>query len=369
MLTLAIASPIVRRIVDRFGVQQSALFYVVAASLCYVLLASSLRNLGGYHAIHAGIAGLGAAAAAVAYRRIIARHFVDARGLALSIASLGPSIAAAFAPLLVGVAIAAWGWRGGYLLLAAMIPALLLLRRELSAASGQAHLASTTGSAVSALSRRRFVHFLATFGFFSLGVGGLIVHSVPMLPYARVAVADAARLAGLLGVAVTVGRFIGGFLADRYFAPFILAGVALAAAMGCYSLAAFVIGDARVAALAVGFSLAAEADHMGYVVSHYVDRDCYGRTFGCIYVVFIIGIDMSSTILSLSIERPESYTPGLMGCATLLWVAASLFAPIMSTLDVARRTSNHIDTGRPCRSDGASEIQHQCRRRNRYPTS
>lgn len=331
-LTLAAASPIVGRIVDRFGVKRSALVSVTAATLCYLLLAASLSSLTIYYAAHIGIAGLGAAAAPVAYTRIIAVHFTAARGLALGITLLGPSLAAALAPSAVNAAIASLGWKGGYLLLAALtaaiIPALLLLRESVPARDRTQASAARPISAGPGLPMARLAHLVAAFGAFSLGVGGLIVHFVPILTDAGAAMADAARLAGILGLAGIVGRLVGGYLADHLFAPAILVAVALAAAAGCVAMATLGAGSATFTALAVGFSLGAEADLMGYVVSRYVAKAQYGRIFGWVYGAFIVGIGISPMILSLSVEQLESYTPGLLGCGALLIAAAALFAAL-----------------------------------------
>lgn len=329
-LTLAAASPIVGRIVDRFGVKRSALFSVVAAALCYLVLAAWLSSLWLYYAAHIGIAGLGAAAAPVAYTRIIAVHFTAARGLALGMTLLGPSIAAALAPSAVSAAIASLGWKGGYLLLAALtgavIPALLLLREGASTPSAARPIEPEAGATGPALRTATLLHFLAAFGIFSLGVGGMIVHFVPLLTDAGVTIADAARLAGVLGIAGIIGRLVGGYLADHLFAPLILSIVAVAAAAGCIAIAVFGVGSALFAAVAVGFSLGAEADLMGYVVSRYVPRARYGRVFGWIYAAFIVGIGVSPMLLSLSVEQFGNYTPGLLGCGGLLVAAAVMFA-------------------------------------------
>jgi MFS family permease len=326
-LTLAVASPLVGRIVDRFGVRKSAIASICAAAGCYLLLATTLSSLPRYYAAHVAIAGLGAAAAPVAYTRIIAAHFVAARGLALGLTLLGPSIAAAVAPPLAAHVIETGGWQAGYLLLAAataaMLPCVLLLRE---APGRQVQPSAIIAMAAHpALPRLLLGRLIAAFAVFSLGVGGLIVHFMPMLTDAGLPMATAARIAALLGIAGIAGRLVGGVLADRCFAPFILAGVAVSAALGCLSLAIFGSSAAIFAALAVGFSLGAEADLMGYVVSRYYPQHIYGRMFGWTYAAFIVGIGVSPMIIGLIHDQTRSYAPGLAGSTFLLLIAALLF--------------------------------------------
>lgn len=326
-MTLAVASPLVGRIVDRVGVRKSALASICAATACYLILATTLSTLPFYYAAHVAIAGLGAAAAPVAYTRIIAAHFVTARGLALGLTLLGPSIAAAIAPPVAAHVIETGGWQAGYQLLAAltaaMLPCLLLLRETITAGSSLQDVQSNP--VTHALPAFLLSRLIFAFAVFSLGVGGLIVHFVPMLTDAGISMATAARMAALLGVAGIAGRLVGGVLADRYFAPYILAGVAVSAALGCLSLAVMGSSAGIFAALAVGFSLGAEADLMGYLVSRYYPKHIYGRMFGWTYASFIVGIGISPMIVGMIHDQTQSYTLGLAGSTLLLAIAALLF--------------------------------------------
>lgn len=327
-LSLAAASPVVGRVVDGLGVRRAAALSILAAVGIYGLLALFLSGIAYFYAAHVLIAALGAAAAPVAYTRIVTNHFTNARGLALGIALLGPSLAATLGPTAVTWAITSGGWRGGYLLLAAligaMLPFLLLLRDERTAAPVTG-VASDVSNWFEGRRRRVFVLMLAAFGLFSLGIGGLIVHLIPMLTDAGMSASQAAATAGLIGLSGIAGRLAGGAAADHIFAPYILLAVALAASAGCLTLAISGTAFAAIAAIAIGFSLGAEADLMGYLVSRYFAKAAYGRVFGWLYAVFIAGVGLSPLLLGVAFDRFGDYVVALWTCAALLLAAAVLF--------------------------------------------
>lgn len=344
-LALAAASPVVGRLIDRIGVRRSAAASIVAAATCYWLLSSSLSGLEGFYAAHIAIPVLGAAAAPVAYTRIVALHFTKMRGLAMGITLLGPSLAAATAPAIIAGAIGKSGWQGGYLTLAGlmllMLPFLLLLRETDGHSPSMA--ASTSSVEVSLYSagesRRIFLTLLLALGLFSLGIGGPIVHLVPLLVDSGMTAIDAAAIAGLIGVSGIVGRLAGGALADRMFAPYILVTVALLASAGCAMLATLGVMAAAPTAVVIGLSLGAEADMMGYLVSRYFPRRNYGRVFGWQYAAFISCVGLSPLMLGFSHDLYGTYRIGLGVCALLLVASAGVFVSLPGFRDVGAPTS------------------------------
>lgn len=333
-LALAAASPFVGRLIDRIGVRRAAAASIIAVASCYWILSSSLSGLDGFYAAHVAIPILGAAAAPVAYTRIVALHFTKMRGLAMGIALLGPSLAAATAPAFIAGAIGRGGWQGGYRTLAGlmllMLPFLLLLKETgRSTASGEAAAEQAGFQLYTAgESRRIFLTLMLALGLFSLGVGGPIVHLVPLLVDSGMTAVDAAAIAGLIGLAGIVGRLAGGALADRMFAPYILVTVALLAGAGCAMLATLGVAAAAPMAVAIGFSLGAEADMMGYLVSRYFPRSTYGRVFGWQYAAFISCVGLSPLMLGYARDLYGGYSLGLGLCAALLVAAAGVFVSL-----------------------------------------
>lgn len=328
--SLALSSPVVGVLVDRLGVKRTAALSIVFAAVCYAAIAQFLAGLPFFYAAHVAIAVLGAAAAPVAYTRVVVNHFVRARGLALGITLLGPSLVAAVAPTVLVTVITDHGWAVGYLVIAAAILSVLaflpLLGREEPAATKHQNATNKPVTMFpSSESRSIFATLMGAIALFSLGIGGLIVHLVPMLVDEGISAQQAAQIAGLIGLSGIVGRLVGGALADRIFAPFILIGVALLAALGCLFFALGSLTAAIIATPLIGFALGVEADLMGYLVSRYFPREAYGRVFGWQYAMFISGVGIGPLILGKVRDKFGTYDPALFGCVVLLLLAAALF--------------------------------------------
>lgn len=331
--SIAVSSPVVGILVDRLGVKRAAALSIMAASVCYAALALFLGSLPLFYAAHVAIAILGSAAAPIAYTRVVVSHFEAARGLALGIVLIGPSLVAAFAPTIITSVIARFGWSGGYFAMAAGILSVLLFLPLLREHTYETQPAAVMPEASVSMFETRddkviFAKLMIGLALFSLGIGGLIVHLVPLLLDEGISAPQAAQIAGLIGLSGIVGRVVGGALADRIFAPFILVGVALLAAFGCLLFTLGGMAAAMLAALLLGFALGAEADLMGYLVSRYFRREVYGRVFGWQYAMFISGIGVGPLALGRVRDAYGTYTPALLSCAVLLGLAAILFAKL-----------------------------------------
>lgn len=331
--SIAVSSPVVGILVDRLGVKRAAAMSIIMASICYAALALFLGSLSVFYAAHVVIAILGSAAAPIAYTRIVVSHFETARGLALGIVLIGPSLVAAFAPAIITAVIAQFGWSGGYFAMAGAILSVLLFLPLLRARTNEIEPKAAIPEVSVPMFETRadkviFATLMIGLALFSLGIGGLIVHLVPLLVDEGISAPQAARIAGLIGLSGIIGRVVGGALADRIFAPFILVGVALLAAFGCLLFTLGGVAVAMLAALLLGFALGVEADLMGYLVSRYFRREVYGRVFGWQYAMFISGVGVGPLALGRVRDAYGTYTPALFSCAILLVLAAFAFAKL-----------------------------------------
>ena len=251
-----------------------------------------------------------------------------ARGLALGIALGGAGLVAFAVPQILGGTIAE-DWRGGYRILGVAILVgallvLLLMPRHRPVATGPADAAAPGFRIAPLLRTPLFARLAVAFLAISLAVGGLTVHLVPLLRDAGVAPASAAATAGLVGIAVIVGRVVSGLLVDRFFAPRVMVGVLLVAALGHVAL---VVGGptfASAAAVGVGLALGAEVDVVGYLVARYYGMAAYSRMFGVFYAVFTLGVGASPLLMAAVRGSTGSYTAPLLGAVALLGVAVVL---------------------------------------------
>ena len=132
---------------------------------------------------------------------------------------------------------------------------------------------------------------------------------------------QAVELAAIIGLAVLLGRLIGGYLIDKYWAPGI-AFVFLAAP----ALALYILGQpgtstnlATIAIFMIGFGAGVEYDFMAYMVSKYFGMRRYAAIYGAIYGFFAIGAGFGPSIMAILADQ-QQWTTTLTQAGILLFV-------------------------------------------------
>ena len=331
-IVLAIASPFVGRLVDRVGVRPVVSFAMPALALAAVGMSFVPGNLFLYLCAISLLCLAGAGTSPVVFTRLIAAHFKVHRGLALGLLLSGTGVAAALAPAFFTPFVAAHGWREGYRLLAGILivalPVVLIgLGRDrgplLRPAAPSPRAEAPRISFFTLFRDWRFRLMLASFFSLALGIGGLIVHFVPMLLDGGMDAARAGRTAGLIGIAVILGRIGAGALIDRVHAPFVAAAMLVAAAIGCVLLVTGGTHLAGVAAMLIGLAMGAEVDLIGFLVARYIGLSAYGSAYGVLYGTFAIGSTAGPYLVGLSFDATGNYRLALT-CAALLLASAAV---------------------------------------------
>jgi predicted MFS family arabinose efflux permease len=277
---------------------------------------------------------LGSASSPLAYTRAINSVFVRQRGLALGIALSGAGVAATFGPVLISNAIAAFGWRGAYFAMAlftAVVGVVIVI--VLSRLSGAKTPVTMDADAASndfkmAKASRPYWIIMAAIFSLSLGLGGLMIHFVPILLEMDFTTSNAAKIAGVIGIAVVLGRLLVGFAVDRIFAPRVAIAILLACVCGVLALATLGSVVAVPAAFVIGFSVGAEVDLIGYLVARYFGINAYGQIYGRQYATFLIATGLSPVILGAVRDATGNYTASLFTAAAFMVLSASLFAKL-----------------------------------------
>ncbi|PWT88515.1 MAG: MFS transporter [Proteobacteria bacterium] len=328
---------------DRIGSRPLAVIgmLVVAAGLAAASAAGSLIQV--YLAYGLGV-GLGVGCAYVPAIGAVQRWFIKRRGFASGLAVSGIGLGTLAMPPLASLLIATFGWRGAYLVLAAIAALLgggfsLLIENDPrgrglgpdgdvsdSAAQSVNQAGSTVGEA---LRSARFVGLYLSCLICSFGDFVPFVH---LVPYARdhgVATSSSVLLLGMIGVGSTAGRFLLGGLADRIGRDrsliMVLLGMALAMAIWATSASAWALA---------GFAFVYGVFYGGWVaVLPAVVMDYFGGRnvsgiIGILYTSVAFGTLIGPSAAGFVYDATHSYTLPILISTTANIVAAVVVAMI-----------------------------------------
>ena len=337
-----VAGPLIGVLSDRYGARRMVLIGVVALAL--VLAGFSLVQT----VFHLYIASvllvfLGAGTGPITYTKIIAAWFNKRRGLALGIALIGIGVGGALAPIVSQALIGEYGWRGAYKYLGLIVflvsfpPLFFILRDRPPKALNQTSTAQTTvqdaSSAEDGLSVRQAIRtkefWLLAVGFLIVAMGnsGGLVHLPPLLTDAGLTPERAALYAGLMGVGVTIGRAVGGYLLDIFHAPYVAI---------CFLIGPFIAYSyfqsgidpnwAFVPVLLFGIGIGAEFDVIPFLVTRYFGLKNFGVIYGINISTFSIGTGLGPAIMGFGYDKYGNYDTSIMVSMGALIVGSILIS-------------------------------------------
>lgn len=328
---LAAVSPFIGAAVDRFGLVKPIALSLIGLVISFILLGTFMNSLSAFIALSALMAILGGASSPLAYTRAINAVFEKHRGLALGLVLSGTGIAATFAPSIVSDIIEMHGWRMAYFALAGFVAVsglaivFVLVRVTKESTEISPHKVPSEPAPTVRINRTIFWRLLAAVFLLAIGVGGLIVHFVPILVEQGISSSAAAKTAGVIGVAVILGRLVVGALVDRVFAPIVAAIVIFLCIAGIFTLIFGGGNAAGIAAFAIGFAIGAEVDLIGYLVARYFGMTAYGRIYGQQYAAFLFGTGLSPVLIGRIADISDGYMTALYCSVGVLFVAAVMF--------------------------------------------
>lgn len=328
ILTLAIVAPVLGWVADRLRAR-----LVIAASLTALALGLALfsqlnGNLALYYLGFAALAVAAGGTSTVVYAKLLTSAFSQNRGLALGLAMMGNGATGILLPVLMVPFAATTGWRASYLVLAGIVLTAMPLVVFLIGPQPRSKIAQSTDmpeATQKAIFNRIFLILAICFAVIPFAVAGLHLHFVSYLDDIGMIRAEVAAIAGLAGASLALARIATGFLIDRVFAPYVAAAM-----MGCSAVALAVLVHwgapaAFLGAVAIGVSIGAELDLIGYLVARYFHSKHFGRIYGLLYSAVLIGSAASPIAYGLVADRTGSYDYALIAASTLLAIAAMLF--------------------------------------------
>ncbi len=341
ILAAALTMPLAGRVLDAVGARVLALWAIALFGLSVMSLYFVPGNLWLFYTWFIVIGVMAAGAAPGPFARAISAWFDKRRGIALGLCMAGVGLGAAIMPLLARTSIAAFGWRGAYVVIGcvilAILPVLLWLfhnepgdmdcyvDNDPAAGSTAAQNRSFGLSTREAFQQRSFWVLLVAFLIAAFTINGCTVHMVPMLTDRGVSFEAAAGVASMIGLALIFGRVLAGYLLDKLFAPYVAIAFLCGPIIGMLLLSQGAAGSVAVlSALLLGLGVGAEVDLIAYLVGRYFGLKAFGEIYGYLFGIFIVGTGLGPLIMGFGFDHFGGYSPMLIGFAGLLALSCLL---------------------------------------------
>ncbi len=330
-----IMSPLIGLVADKYGVRKTVLGAVLLFGLTFIAFALNTGSKGLYLTLWALLSITGAGTLPMTWTRAVNNWFHKNRGLALGVTLMGTGLFGAAAKLYASYLIENYGWKMAYLGMGALplliaLPIAFIWFRDINdkrvakrAADLKAEFpdlvtTETYGMSLGeAFKDKKFWLLALAFIPISFAIGGPIPNLEKMLSSKGFDFNQAVILASFLGYSVLLGRVIGGYLIDRFWAPLISFILLCAPAISCYLLFQPEVSYsmALVAICILGFAAGVEYDILGFLVSKYFGMKYYSTIYGMLYSFFALGAGFGPYIFSRSFTATGSYDQILLYAA------------------------------------------------------
>lgn len=333
LAALAIAAPIVGWLADRFRTSLITGTSMAAMGCGFLILTTADGAFAWYLTVFVLTAFVAAGVSTIPFARAVSIAFPDNRGKALGLAMLGNGVSGILLPQLLVPLVASSGWRAGFVALAIVAftaaPIMFVLMRIGETAPGTSRLEASDSnergmSVREALGSRPFRLLAIAFLMIAFAAAGLQLHFVAILGDKQLSIEWIAWYTSAIGVALTLTRVVTGYLLDAYRAQYVSAGIMILGASAVVVFAAAGTWGSVFGAIAIGLTVGAEIDMVGYFSSRYFGFASYGRVYGLLYASTLVGTATSPLVYGAVKDAYGTYTPALIGAATLLGISAGL---------------------------------------------
>ena len=325
------AGPLAGLLAERWGVRRVALASTASFGFAFMLPALSNGSLALFYASWAIIAITGAGTLPITWTRAVNQRFEVRKGFALGLSLMGTGLFGILCKPYLAWVIGAFGWRAGYIALGLLplliaLPVGFLLFRDDEVPDGDDAPPPVSGLTLAETLRDwRFWLIALALLPISFSLAGPVPNLENILKHSGMTPERMVALTPLVGVTALLGRLIGGWLLDRFWAPavgFVILGLP---AVSCWILAgdALSFEMAAVAILLIGFALGVEYDLIAYLVARYFGLKSYAAIYGILYVCFSIGSGLAPLVFGRDFDAHGNYHLALTGSSVALVLSAA----------------------------------------------
>jgi MFS family permease len=357
-------SPLIGRVVDRFGPRPSQLLGAVALGLGFFLL-RGIETLTQYYVLMGVVVAFGSTALGhLPSNAAVANWFVRRRGRALGIATAGISMGGVIFVPLTQYLIEAYGWRNAFALLAGIVvlvsmpPVALFMRRSPESmglrpdgdvpAGDSPHIdydeeLQRSWTPSQAIRHRNFWLIAAAFALTMMGIAVTLLHQISFLVDRGFEARHASWVLGAIALMGILGKLGFGTLLDRFGQRRVIIGCFALQAVGLICLAAPTsTATVILYVLLYGFAMGGNATLQATVLGDCFGRLYYGSIAGWMSPLVVLcqaaGVPLAGAVRDAS----GSYLPafGVILVGNLIAIAC------VTRLDPHARPPRRID-GRP----------------------
>jgi MFS family permease len=332
-MTVAVCSPALGYLLDRISPRRILVPCMVVFGCAFASLALLTPNIWHLYATFFLMGVVGNGTAQMAYSRAVSSWFVKRRGMALAVVMSGGAIGAMVLPPVTEALIEGVGWRVacvimGILVLVVGVPAVAGFIRERPAdrqdfAAGDSTASGTTVR--EAVNSRVFWVVVTVLFFTSIAQNGALTHLAAMLTDRGVSPAHAATALAAMGGASLVGRFLTGWLLDRFFAPRVALSLLTTAAAGTLVLSgAHTFAMGALASILIGLGVGGEADVTPYILSRYFGLRSFAMLYGFTWTAYAVAGAIGPVLMGWVFDATASYQTLLVVLAAGTLAAAAL---------------------------------------------
>jgi nitrate/nitrite transporter NarK len=289
----------------------------------------------------------------VPWNRTVVSWFRRSAGKALSLMGLTAGLSVAIlSPVLVSV-IGQWGWRAGYLLIAAIFLVITLpvslwgvrIRKDADEVPAPATVdpeGAVEGAVVAEAvdTRKPITTYGAAlrtgdvwalglaFAFMVMPVGGFIANMFPVLSTGGLDPAEAATILSMFFIAAALGRVVSGLLLDIVPRYIVAVAFLVLGAVGALLLALgspLTFGVAFVAIIAFAAIAGGEIEMMSYFLLRELGERSFAIAFSVTVVIFSVCSFGAPYMFSIFRDTTGSYAGALIVCAIVFAVGVLVF--------------------------------------------
>ena len=336
-----LVTPLVGCLADRWGSRSILLPGIPLFALSIAAFALLQDSLISIYSLFAFAGLFGAMQNTAPYTKVISMWFDEQRGVALGTALSGIGFGIAMVPQMAHALIGVTGWRlayigiGGIIMLFAFVPVFLFVREppigELTHTTSGSSGANLTGLTTVDVLTGQWRFWAMTIAFFLavIATNGTLVHLVAMLTDRGLSPEYATAILSSAGGGVIMGRIACGSCLDRLYGPCVAVCFFMVPALGIACLATELPGGVPLLGGALlGVGLGANIAIMAYFTSRYFGLRAYGKVFGVMFGVFLMGTGVGPYLNALSYDLLHSYQPAMAASSICLIASCLLVAPL-----------------------------------------